>query len=69
MPIDCDRPVAARWEALDCLWSCPPGYLRYARIQAGLDEADALGGLGEELRTLRAEADRELGGLRAGRSI
>jgi hypothetical protein len=40
-----------------------------SRIQAGLDEADALGGLGEELRTLRAEADRELGDLRAGRGI
>ena len=40
-----------------------------SRIQAGLDEADALGGLGGELRTLRAEADRELGDLRAGRSI
>jgi hypothetical protein len=40
-----------------------------SRIRAGLDGADALGGLGEELRTLRAEADRELGGLRAGRSI
>jgi hypothetical protein len=39
-----------------------------SRIQAGLDEADALGGLGEELRTLRADADRELTGLRAGRS-
>jgi hypothetical protein len=32
-----------------------------SRIQAGQDEADALRGLGEELRTLRAEADRELG--------
>jgi hypothetical protein len=31
-----------------------------ARLQAGRDEADALHGLGEELRTLRAEADREL---------
>jgi hypothetical protein len=40
-----------------------------SRIQAGLDEADALGGLAGELRTLRAEADRELGDLRAGRSI
>jgi hypothetical protein len=40
-----------------------------SRIQAGRDEADALGGLGEELRTLRAEADRALGDLRAGRSI
>jgi hypothetical protein len=35
-----------------------------ARIRAGLDEADALGALGEELRTLRAEADREVGDLR-----
>jgi hypothetical protein len=40
-----------------------------ARIRAGLDQADALGGLGEELRTLLAEADRELADLRAGRSI
>ena len=32
-----------------------------SRIQAGRDEADALRGLGEELRTLRAGADRELG--------
>jgi hypothetical protein len=40
-----------------------------SRIRAGLDEADALGGLGQELRTLRAEADRELDGLRAGRSM
>jgi hypothetical protein len=32
-----------------------------SRIQAGQDQADALRGLGEELRTLRAEADRELG--------
>ncbi len=40
-----------------------------ARIQAGRDEADALRGLGEELGTLRAEADRELADLRAGRSI
>jgi hypothetical protein len=40
-----------------------------SRIQAGRNEADALRGLGEELRTLRAEADRELGDLRAGRSI
>jgi hypothetical protein len=35
-----------------------------SRIRAGLDEADALDRLGEELRTLRAEADRELGDLR-----
>jgi hypothetical protein len=34
-----------------------------SRIQAGRDEADALHGLGEELRTLRAGADRELGDL------
>jgi hypothetical protein len=34
-----------------------------SRIQAGRDEADALRGLGEELRTLRAGADRELGDL------
>jgi hypothetical protein len=34
-----------------------------SRIQAGLEEADALGGLGHELRTLRAESDRELGDL------
>jgi hypothetical protein len=34
-----------------------------SRIQAGRDEADALRGLGEELRTLRARADRELGDL------
>jgi hypothetical protein len=40
-----------------------------ARIRAGLDEADALGALGQELRTLRAEAVRELSDLRAGRSI
>jgi hypothetical protein len=40
-----------------------------ARIRAGLDEADALGGLGEELRTLLAEAIRELGDLRAAGSI
>jgi len=39
-----------------------------SRIRAGLDEADALGRLGEELRTLRAEADRELVDLPAGRS-
>jgi hypothetical protein len=32
-----------------------------SRIQAGQDQAEALRGLGEELRTLRAEADRELG--------
>jgi hypothetical protein len=36
-----------------------------ARIRAGLDQADALGGLGEELRTLLAEADRELTDLRS----
>jgi hypothetical protein len=35
-----------------------------ARIQAGRNEADALGGLGQEVGTLRAEADRELGDLR-----
>jgi hypothetical protein len=40
-----------------------------ARIQAGQDEADTLRCLGEELRALRAEADRELGDLRARRSI
>jgi hypothetical protein len=40
-----------------------------ARIRSGLDEADALGRLGQELRSLRAEADRELSDLRAGRSI
>ena len=40
-----------------------------ARIRVGLDQADALGGLGQELRTLLAEADRELADLRAGRSI
>jgi hypothetical protein len=40
-----------------------------ARIQAGLDEADALGSLSEELRALLAEADRELADLRAGRSL
>jgi hypothetical protein len=34
-----------------------------SRIQAGRDEADALRGLGEELRTLRTGADRELGDL------
>ena len=34
-----------------------------SRIQAGRDEADTLRGLGEELRTLRAGADRELGDL------
>jgi hypothetical protein len=39
-----------------------------SRIQAGVHEADALSGLGEELRTLRAEANRELSELRAGRS-
>jgi hypothetical protein len=39
-----------------------------ARIQAGLDQADALGRLGEELRTLRAEADCELADLRTGTS-
>ncbi len=32
-----------------------------SRIQAGRDEADVLRGFGEELRTLRAEADREFG--------
>jgi len=31
-----------------------------SRIRAGLDEAAALGDLGEELRALRAETDREL---------
>ena len=35
-----------------------------ARIRAGLDEAHALGALGEELRALRTEADRELGDLK-----
>ena len=37
-----------------------------SRIQAGRDEADALHGLGEELRTLRAGADRKLGDLLGG---
>jgi hypothetical protein len=31
-----------------------------SRVQAGRDEADALGALGEEVRTLQAQADREL---------
>jgi hypothetical protein len=31
-----------------------------SRIQAGRDEADALSALGEEVRTLHAQADREL---------
>jgi hypothetical protein len=35
-----------------------------SRIQAGQDEADALRALGEEVRTLHAQADRELAGAR-----
>lgn len=38
-----------------------------SRIQAGRDEAGALRGLGQELRTLRAASDRELVDLQAGR--
>jgi hypothetical protein len=37
------------------------------RIQAGQEQADALRHLGQKLRTLRAQADGELGHLRAGR--
>ena len=36
------------------------------RIQAGKDQADALRRLGEELRTLRVQADREAADLRTG---
>jgi hypothetical protein len=39
-----------------------------SRLQAGRNEADALRSLGEELRTLRAEANRELGDTGAGRN-
>jgi hypothetical protein len=39
-----------------------------SRIQAGDDEADAFRQLGEELSTLRAEADRELRDMVAGRN-
>jgi hypothetical protein len=40
-----------------------------ARIQAGREQADALRRLGQKLRALRAQADDELGHLRAGRTI
>jgi hypothetical protein len=40
-----------------------------SRIQAGRDQADALGRLGQDLRTLRAQADGELDDLRTGRSV
>jgi hypothetical protein len=39
-----------------------------SRLRAGRDAADALRDLGEELRTLRAEADREVGDAGARRS-
>jgi hypothetical protein len=38
-----------------------------SRIRAGRDEADAFHRLGQDLRTLRAQAEGELGKLRAGR--
>ena len=40
-----------------------------ARIQAGREQADALRSLGQKLRVLRAQADGELGHLRAGKTI
>jgi hypothetical protein len=40
-----------------------------ARIQAGLEQADALRSLGQKLHVLRAQADGELGHLRAGKTI
>jgi len=40
-----------------------------ARIQAGLEQADGLRSLGQKLHVLRAQADGELGHLRAGKTI
>ena len=40
-----------------------------ARIRAGQDQAEALRRLGQDLRTLRAQTDGELGDLRAGRNM
>jgi hypothetical protein len=43
-------------------------WLIHSRIQAGRDQADALGRLGQQLHSLRAQADADLADLRAGRS-
>jgi len=40
-----------------------------ARLRAGADEAAALRSVGDDLRALRAEDDRELADLRSGRTI